>query len=139
MALVLFDSGSNTDALSPDFVWACGISVFKLERSIPIQLGTKGSRSVIHYGTNTTLTFGSKVLEQYFDILNLDKYDAIIGTPWLNKYNATLDFNKKCVQMNGESVVALPARKPHYQPVTASKKQVVATQQHRGKSEKLSK
>ena len=127
-ALVLFDSGSDTDALSPDFVRACGIPVFKLDRSIPIQLGTKGSRSIIHYGTNTTVAFGSQLLDQYFDILNLDKYDAIIGTPWLNKYNATLDFNKKCVRMNGESVEALPARRPHYQSVKAGYKQVVTTQ-----------
>ena len=114
-ALVLFDSGSDTDAISPDFVRACDIQVFKLDKPVPIQLGTKGSRSIIHYGTNTQIVFGNRTLNHYFDVLNLDKYDAIIGTPWLNQYKAVLDFEKKCVRVGNVELLALSAQRAHYQ------------------------
>ena len=59
--------------------------------------------------------FGNRTLNHYFDVLNLDKYDAIIGTPWLNQYKAVLDFEKKCVRVGNVELLALSAQRAHYQ------------------------
>jgi len=44
-AVVLLDSGCTTDAISPEMVQIVGLKVHQLTEQIPIQLGTKGSKS----------------------------------------------------------------------------------------------
>ena len=51
MAVAMFDSGSTADAVSPEFAHVANLKVFTLEEPVPIQLGCKGSRSKIIYGT----------------------------------------------------------------------------------------
>ncbi|KAF9514644.1 hypothetical protein BS47DRAFT_1294821, partial [Hydnum rufescens UP504] len=80
-ALAMIDTGSETDAMSPDFTHACNIPVFTLDTLIPLQLGCKGSKLVISYGTQTTIRMGPHKTEHYFDIVNIDKYNVILGTP----------------------------------------------------------
>ena len=48
LALTLVDSACTTDAVSPDSVCVVGIGAEALEKEIPLQLGTAGSRSVIN-------------------------------------------------------------------------------------------
>src|SRR6266581_3300932 len=99
----LFDSGAETNALSPDFVRACHIPLLELPNPLVLQMGTKGSRSCIYYGTNADLTVLGQKNKHYFDVVNIERYDAIIGAPWLNTYKATLDFGKHVVHVhNGQ-------------------------------------
>ena len=90
--LVLFDSGSKSDALSPDFARAHGIQPIKLETPIPLQLGCKGSQSTIRYRAEPDIQFGSVAQKSYVDIVNIDQYNLILGTPWLGCNKAILDF-----------------------------------------------
>jgi hypothetical protein len=77
-ALTLFDSGSNTDTLSPSFTQISGISTRKLENQVPLQLGTVGSRAAINYGAQVPIEIGDKrIPDYYFDIVNIDRYDCI--------------------------------------------------------------
>ena len=46
---------------------------------------------MIHYGTHVTIKVGHKVVEEYFDIANVEHYDAILGTPFLRKMGIVLD------------------------------------------------
>ena len=113
-ALTLIDSGSETNTLSLDFARACNIPCMKLERPVTVQLGTKGSRSIIHYGTNVDIEInGAKLVENYFDILNVERYDAILGTPFLNKMEAKLDFSKnnREIAFKGIKIVGLSMNK----------------------------
>ncbi|TFK72752.1 hypothetical protein BDN72DRAFT_734288, partial [Pluteus cervinus] len=66
-----------------------------------LQLGTVGSRSVIKYGADVPISmpgFGEKV---YVDIANFDRYDMIIGTPFMRRNRVKLDFEKNEIVVNG--------------------------------------
>ena len=78
--------------ISPDYVWAMGIPIFKLEHPVRLQLACVGSKSMINYGVNSSIVFGNKHVEEYFDMANIDHYDVILGMPFLQQLGITLDF-----------------------------------------------
>jgi hypothetical protein len=101
----LLDSGSEGVLLSPEFTRATGMKTFALEQPIALQLACIGSRSTINYGTNTTIKFGRKLYDEYFDVANVEYYDAILGTPFLRKLGIILDFSSPgTVRVGNESV-----------------------------------
>jgi len=103
-AFTLFDSGAETDAISPDFVQACHIPLLELPNPLVLQMGMKGSCSCIYYGTNADLKVLGRNNKHYFDVVNIERYDAILGAPWLNTYKAMLDFGKHVVQVFNEEI-----------------------------------
>jgi Zinc knuckle len=101
----LLDSRSEGVLLSPEFTHATGVKTFALELPIALQLACVSSRSTINYGTNTTIKFGHKLYDEYFDIANVEYYDAIPGTPFLRKLGITLDFaSPGAVRIGNETV-----------------------------------
>ena len=82
-ARVLLDSGSNTNMVSPEFATVAKIPAIELQEPMGLQLAVTGSRSKINYGTWTTIEFGPITPQVYFDIANIDGYDAILGTPFM--------------------------------------------------------
>ena len=46
--------------------------MFALEKPIALQLACIGSRLMINYGTHATIKIGCKVVEEYFDIANVE-------------------------------------------------------------------
>ena len=86
-----------------------GIKTFALEKPIALQLACIGSRSMINYGTHGTIKLGHKVVEEYFDISNVEHYDAILGTPFLRKMGIVLDFRSPGMAQIGNEVI--PTRK----------------------------
>ena len=81
----LLDSRSEGVLLSLEFMQATGIKTFALEKPIVLQLACISSRSMINYGTRVTIKIGCKVVEEYFDIVNVEHYYVILGTPFLRK------------------------------------------------------
>ena len=49
---------------------------------------------MINYGACATIKIGCKVVKEYFDIVNVEHYDAILGTPFLRKMGIVLDFRR---------------------------------------------
>ena len=78
--------------ISPDYVQAMGIPTFKLESPVGLQLACMGSKSTISYGARSSIVFGNKHIEEYFDVVNINYYDVILGTPFLRWLGITLDF-----------------------------------------------
>src|SRR5260221_9632773 len=87
------------DALSPDFVCVCQVPLMELPNPLVLQMGTKGSWSCIYYGTNINLKILGCSTSHYFNIVNVEKYDAILGAPWLNTTGTLLDFDKHIVHV----------------------------------------
>ena len=101
----LLDSGSEGVLLSLEFTRATGIKTFALEKPIALQLACIGSRSMINYGTRVTIKIGCKEVEEYFDIVNVEHYDAILGTPFLRKMGIILDFRSPGMAWIGNEVI----------------------------------
>ena len=101
-AYTLFDSGSTTDSISPDFTRVAQIPVKTLEDPVTLQLGCVGSRSKINYGTEVDLKFASVTNSTYLDVANLDKYDSILGTPFLRRHGISLDFESQEIVIRGK-------------------------------------
>ena len=99
----MFDSGAEMDALSLDFVRACHIPLLELPSPLVLQMGTKGSQSCIYYGTNVDLKVVGPQTKHYYDVVNIDRYDAILGAPWLNTHGVVLDFKNHVVTVGGIS------------------------------------
>ena len=47
---------------------------------------------MINYRTHATIKIGHKVVKEYFNIMNIEHYDAILGTLFLTKMGIILDF-----------------------------------------------
>ena len=93
--------------VSNDFSKVAGCEVFKLENPATLQLGCAGSRLRINYGTRAPVTLGEFGAEVYFDIANLDRYDAVLGTPFLRRFGVLLDFKTNSVHIDGHVYPAL--------------------------------
>jgi len=57
---------------------------------------------MINYGAHSSIAFGPKHVDKYFDVANIDHYDVILGTPFLRRLGITLDFS-------GQGVICLGA------------------------------
>ncbi|KAH9847619.1 hypothetical protein C2E23DRAFT_889863 [Lenzites betulinus] len=100
-AYTLFDSGSTTDSVSPEFAFVAKAKRVKLDQQVTLQLGCAGSRSKISYGTRVPVSICGVQEDHYFDIVNLDRYDCIVGTPFMNAHGLSLDFGERCIRANG--------------------------------------
>lgn len=108
-AYSLFDSGSTSDSISPDFIRVAKVPIRTLEPPVPLQLGCVGSRSIINFGATARICVGPVNAEGYLDVVNIDKYDAIIGTPFMVRNKIALDFHKMEITFAGNHrVTALP-------------------------------
>jgi hypothetical protein len=99
-AYVLLDSGCTSDSISPEFATSANLKVYELEEPVPLQLGTVGSRSKINFGLFTSFEIGKAIGNHYFDVVNIDRYDAILGTVFMRKHSIVLDFERDevCIQ-----------------------------------------
>ncbi|KAF8586153.1 hypothetical protein K439DRAFT_1615300, partial [Ramaria rubella] len=99
----LLDSRCEGVMLSPNFIRAVGIKTFEIECPIGLQLACVSSMSTINYGAHTNIHFGEHNIKEYFDIANIDYYNAILGTPFLCKLGISLDFRGEgCIHMGKE-------------------------------------
>ncbi|KAF9027118.1 hypothetical protein BDZ89DRAFT_902833, partial [Hymenopellis radicata] len=111
-AFTLFDSGSTSDAISPDFARVAQIKCFQLANPVGLQLGTKGSRSSITYGADASFRYGNEDnmvqgSSYYFDISNIDRYDLIVGTVFMRRHKIAVDFESNCIRIRGKKAPTL--------------------------------
>ena len=52
-----------------------------------------------------TIKLGGKIVKEYFDIANVEHYDAILGTPFLRKMGMVLDFRSPGMAQIGNEVI----------------------------------
>jgi hypothetical protein len=63
----------------------------------------------VNFATTVVTEFGSINRNTYLEILNIDKYDCILGTPFLRKHGISLDFEHQEIVIHGRlHIPALP-------------------------------
>ena len=60
---------------------------------------------MINYRTHATIKIGHKVVKEYFNIANVEKYDMILGTPFLRKMRIILDYRSPGMVQIGNKVI----------------------------------
>jgi hypothetical protein len=107
-AWALWDTGSSTTGVTPSFVAAVQIAVHPLETPMNVQLGTTGSRASITYGVNMEVVTHGSTSQEYVDVVNFDRYDMVIGVPFMRKHKVIVDVAKEQITINGKTIKALP-------------------------------
>ena len=100
----LIDSGCKGIMISPNFIRAAKIKPFLLDKPIGIQLAVTGSKSVINYGVNATIKYKGRELKEYFNIINIDYYDAILGMEFLRKHEVIINFINNCLRLKDKII-----------------------------------
>ena len=107
-AYALLDSGSTTVSVMHDFARVAKLEVMQLENPVPLQLGMVGSCSMINFGTKTRLELGPiNEHDAYLDIVNIDRYDMIVGTLFMHKHGLVLNFADDTLSTEGEIIETL--------------------------------
>ncbi|KAF8229190.1 hypothetical protein L208DRAFT_1482684, partial [Tricholoma matsutake] len=101
-AFILLDSGCTSDSISPEFAMSANLKAHELEEPVPLQLGTVGSCSKINFGLFTDFEISEIKNTHYFDVVNIDRYDAILGTVFMRKHSIVLDFERDEVRVKGK-------------------------------------
>jgi len=106
-AFVCWDSGSELDAISPDFVRAAGIKAVAKESPIKVRLAMKGSTSTTSYEVDVNIDFGTTTLDHPLEVLNLDRWDVILGGYFCRRYNVGLDYESNTIRIGETTIKAL--------------------------------
>ena len=53
---------------------------------------------------NMTIQYEGRKSKEYFDIINIDYYDAILGTPFLNKNKVIIDVMNNCLRLKDKII-----------------------------------
>ena len=51
-----------------------------------------------------TIKYEGRELKEYFDIINIDYSDAILGTPFLRKHKVMINFVNNCLRLTDKIV-----------------------------------
>lgn len=105
----LLDTGSMADFMSTTLVNQLGLKKEILAKPLPVQLVVHGPWSK----TNCSVTADSEYQDiawmRQFNIVNLNNYDLILGTPFLFQHQVMLTWNLTCM-----IVLQPPWRMPQY-------------------------
>ena len=115
-AWTLWDSGSTTTGITPAFAEHAKVKLDTLEDPHILQLGTVGSRSSIKYGADVKIQVAKITSTSYVDVANFDRYDMIIGTPWMRRNKVILDFETNRVIVDGTPIEAIKIKEKDLDP-----------------------
>ena len=106
-AFVCWDSDSELDTISPDFVRAAGIKTMAKESPIKVCLATKGSMSTTSYKVDVNIDLGNATINHPLEVLNLDRWDVILGGYFCRCYNVHLDYELNTIRIGDCTLKAL--------------------------------
>jgi hypothetical protein len=87
------DSGSLGDFISSTLANQLKVRKESLSVSLGLQLAVQGSRSKINTTAEARIQYQGINDIQHFDVINLNNYDIILGTPWLYQHEVCVGFN----------------------------------------------
>ena len=92
-ARALLDSGSLGDFMSSTLADQLGINKEPLSTPLALQLAVQGSRSKVNSAATAQLKYQDIDEKRTFDVINLNNYDLILGTPWMHQHQVCIGFN----------------------------------------------
>ncbi|KIJ14196.1 hypothetical protein PAXINDRAFT_163398 [Paxillus involutus ATCC 200175] len=107
-ARALVDTGSLSDFMSSTLAEQLHLPCIELSKPLSVQLAIQGSRSKVHFSTKVLFEYQWIKTEQYFNIINLQNNDLILGTPFLFQHQVMVGFNESKVVVGSD--LALPIR-----------------------------
>ena len=105
----LLDSGSLGDFISSMLVDQLSITRESLSLPLSLHLAVQGSRSKVNARATITLKYQSIDETRTLDVINLNSYDLILGTPWMWQHQVCLGFNPACVVVGSDTALSLRA------------------------------
>ena len=105
----LLDTGSMADFMSTMLVDQLRLKWEVLVKPLPVQLVVHGSCSKINCSITADFEYQDIACKQWFNVVNLDNYDLILGTPFLFQHQVMLTWNLTCM-----IVLQPPWRMPQY-------------------------
>jgi hypothetical protein len=85
-ARALLDSGSLGDFMSSTLVDQLQVKRTMLDVPLSLQLAVQGSRSKVNTVAMMQLQYQDINETRTFDVINLNSYDLILGTPWMHQH-----------------------------------------------------
>jgi hypothetical protein len=108
LAYTCWDTGAELDCISPDFIRAIGVETVPKKVVLKIRLGAKGSTTLSNYDANAKLNFGNRQIERLIDVVNISRWDLILGSPFCNENKVILDYGTRTVRFGDTVIPALP-------------------------------
>ena len=106
-AYTCWDTGSQLDCVSPDFIRASSIPPQSRATPLKIHLGTKGSSSATSYEVSPLLEVGNLRATHRLDVVNLHKWDLVLGSVFCNKHKVVLDYGTRQIHFGDTVIPAL--------------------------------
>ena len=91
---VMLDSGSAGNFISPGMVTWCGLTTHKRERPLSVTHVQGGKVGMVTEQVLCTMRKGKHSKLITFDVVPLGKHVIIIGMPWLQAHNPTINWDR---------------------------------------------
>ncbi|QRV92250.1 Transposon Ty3-I Gag-Pol polyprotein [Ceratobasidium sp. AG-Ba] len=114
----LIDSGSQGDLIASTVVDQLKIKTETLAKPIGLSMAVTGSRSLIKHSATVNLQYQGIDEDYRLDVANLDKYDLILGTAFMQRHSVMVSFNPHSVLVR--SKVALPLNGPQVKSISSN-------------------
>ncbi|KAG8689706.1 hypothetical protein FRC11_001091 [Ceratobasidium sp. 423] len=109
-ARALLDSGSHGDFVSTTLVDQLKLKKTRLAKPIGLQMAVSGSKSSINWCTNAQFQYQGIDEPCTFDVMNIENYDLILGTPFLFQFKVTFGLNLPNVLIGSKKSNSLQGR-----------------------------
>ena len=106
-AQALLDSGSLGDFMASTLADQLSIKQENLDSPVSLQLSMQGSRSKVNARATVELAYQNIQEYHVLDIINLNNYDFILGTPWMHQHQVCLGFNPVRVVIGSDESLPL--------------------------------
>ena len=101
-ARALLDSGSLGDFISSTLVDQLSLKREQLDTPLSLQLAVQGSRSKVNAKVSVNLQYQTIDETRALDVININNYDLILGTPWLYQHQVCVGFNPSRVVIGSD-------------------------------------
>src|SRR3989440_5836159 len=89
----------GTYLISNNFCYQHGIKSWSLSEPLTMSLAVKESRLKLQREALVTLQLGIHEIPCKFRLANFDKWDMILGMPFLGKFNVIIDLGKRSIYL----------------------------------------